>query len=81
MILSGCSSITSQSEPVCPPIEYPTVSEKLLIYPDKPEMIKSNDPREAIKVIVENNNLMEGYRIQLEQLINEVRVIQESYSK
>lgn len=78
--MTGCSSTTSQLQPICPPIEYPQIEESLLQYPEDlmPVGLNSggNNPKEVIKVIVENNSELMDDRTQLIKLINKIRAIQ-----
>lgn len=72
----GCSSTTVQTEPICPPNEYPVIEENLLKYPEEMKPLDTNNPKEAILTIVENNNSSAQFRAQLIQLINKIKTIQ-----
>ena len=76
-LMTGCSSTTSQLQPICPPIEYPVIEAELLQYPEELTQVTSNDPKEIIKVVVENNRQLVDDRTRLVQLINKIRAIQE----
>lgn len=74
--MTGCSSTTIQPEPICPPTEYPVIESSLLEEPDNLIALNTNNPKEAIMIIVENNNKSAEFRSQLIQLINKIKAIQ-----
>lgn len=81
LMMSGCSSITSQTKPICELPNLPEIDPELMLYPEEPIEVQTTRPRDAIKGIVENNIRAREHRDQLTKLINKIKTYQEKLSE